>query len=287
MTPSTSFSKRPARWAGLMGLVFLLSSFDHVCFAKSVNSSRETVLTRTERHFSGKNIQADQAFMLGHATLITGRKLNYSLDSFIEQNKDKATNLQYYLWSVRQQKLPELKPELSLPDDPNFDKSQSVFLMKVDPQYNDMIQNYSRMVTFIMGQGVWCPTGSKFTDLFGKPEYEYIVTHQLISIILARYRNCITLEDFEQNTGRYIVRIHNELIANQDRLSDVQVERAAFLMMAGRPKLVPQSFLKKLAAAQSKDGLWHFDEPLINLKLMPPEHTAALAYYVLSVGRNY
>ncbi len=271
-----------------MVLIYLVfNGLNQDCFAKNINNSQEIVLSRTENYFSGKTLDAYQAFLFEQVTMLTGRKITYSLMPRIKQNKDKyPVNLEYYLWSIRKQNLPTLKA-VTLPKDPNFDKTKSATLLNEDSQFVDKYNAHALEVFRVFGKTVACERGNNIVNLIGEPGYEYIATHQLLEIQIAAYRECITKSDLQANTPAYIVRVYNEFLANQDSLTDIQVERAAVLIMIGQSKLVPSSFLRRLATAQSTDGLWHFDEPTTRHGLMPLEHTATLAYYVLSVDHTY
>ena len=92
---------------------------------------------------------------------------------------------------------------------------------------------------------------------------------------MVRARGCINQDDLEQHSYPYIRRIYSEMREHQGPLTDLQIERMAFLAMAGRLDLLSQSQLDAVVAAQSADGFWHLDTLA--------DHSTALAYYLLSV----
>lgn len=86
----------------------------------------------------------------------------------------------------------------------------------------------------------------------------YMKTHALLATIWVHENNC----SLSVPAGFYVSLIEANVasINNDEAVTDLEIEAAAFLAMSGQSSLVPSVFIEKVIAAQNSDGGW----PTIN-----------------------
>lgn len=231
----------------------------------SVQMDVRAVLGRAEKALSGKAVRSDIVFMFAQGAKITGNTFELPLIEEIRDRKDlhPLLKLEYELWRMRNHDLPRMPRIAVTPEEYRPEHAAGLSRQKEVEQVLQMMQ-----VT------VTCQRQIDARASVGEPGFGYVSTHQVLALTLATSRGCITRNDFAREITPYVRRVYSELMRNLDKSTDVQVERAAFLVLVGRADLVPHRYLRDLLAKQSSDGLWHFDSP--------PDHTSALAYLALS-----
>lgn len=224
-------------------------------------------LMSAERALAHEAARSDVIFNFAQGGKVTGRRFEPQLVREIVQHEGRhpLLALEHELWVMRHRDLPTL-PRTAMEIDPSFEASISEA-----PQR----QIIARVLT-IMATALSCSEKIGLHDLLGEPGVGYVSTHQLLGLLIATERGCISGSDLQKGANPYVRRVYSEMMLGLDEFSDVQVERAAFLALAGRVDIVPPSFLHELILRQSDDGLWRLG--------MPPDHTTSLAYLLLSIA---
>jgi hypothetical protein len=97
----------------------------------------------------------------------------------------------------------------------------------------------------------------ELADMFSPDKFRmYDATHQLFALYLYRKFNGDTPE-LSRLMGRLEERIATEA-ALDFRVSDLYLQRIAFLLAAGRPDLVKPRWVDRVLAAQQSDGGWRY-----------------------------
>lgn len=146
------------------------------------------------------------------------------------------------------------------------------------------IEQFVAMMAAVLGcEGAAAPERAKLDGLLAKPGTGYVLTHQLLGVGWARDRHC--LDDARTLVLRRTLAplVYRELIADEDPLNDLSVERAAMLCFVGMCDWLQEERIQQLVAAQKAQGDWGKRpvdvHPLVGF---PEGHTAALAFYVLA-----
>lgn len=243
-------------------------------------------LARLEKAFAGRELYGDGVFLVTQAARARGRVVKLTLRHELVANKDVFPySLEYLLWEMREAHLPRVPVRLPgiLPLDPSAYRAQGG-----DDAVLADAREQAKWVILVMSNALLCDQAMVAVDLVGQPGNEYIVTHQVLGLLLGDLRGCLKAGLLPSSLPAYVARVRDEFVAEQSRgaFTDLQFERAAILCMVGRCDLVPRSFIVRLQRAQGADGLWRPDDPLIRGKVIPPEHASALAYYVLAHARH-
>ncbi len=265
------FPSGPVRRRLLMACVPLLGLLVTACQREpeSVAPERRQVLAAlmsAERALAHAEARSDVIFNFAQGGKVTGRRFEPQLVREIAQHEGRhpLLALEHELWVMRHRDLPTLQPT-AMEIDPSFDARTSEA-----PQ-----EQIIARVLNIMATALSCSGKIELHDLVGDPGVGYVSTHQLLALQIATERGCISSSDLRNGANPYVRRVYSEMMLGLDEFSDVQVERAAFLALAGRLDVVPPSFLRELILRQSDDGLWRLG--------MPPDHTTSLAYLLLSI----
>lgn len=245
----------------------------------SGRDARVAALRKLEAAVSGRELHGDAIFLLAQGAHAAGRKpvLPALLRAIVESRDQFPHSLEYKFWSLRDVQFPVVPvplPAVSAVTRPHNAGSENEII--------DDARAQAEWVLLVMANAIQCSGPVAVTDLIGQPNNDYIVTHQVFALLLGAQRGCIAQEDLERLLPQYVARVRDEFLAHGAGLTDLQIERAAMLCMVGRCDVVPPSFLASLVRAQGKDGLWRLDDPLVRHGMMPPEHSSALAYYVLA-----
>lgn len=242
-------------------------------------TSLQTALEKAETAFTQTPVRGDVGFLIQQGASLTGRQIR------LEQDVSPlpgilSGNIQYELalWQQGNKTLPEI-PHTPLPGkgadfDPNY--------LRHDPEDTRNPQR-AQMVLSVMREALTCSPRAQMDLLRLKPDYGYVSNHQLLGLLIASRRDCISEAQLANHAHPIIVRIHQEMLHYGNELSDLQVERAAFLAMIGRLDAVPPRLVKKLLDTQYDDGLWLFDNnsaASLNVAL----HHSALAYLLISAA---
>lgn len=234
--------------------------------AATLKERMELALSRTEGAMEGVRARSDVVFMVTQASHLTGRKASLALDKSIyeQRNEGWVQETEYKLWEARDKKLPRVSMSMPL-------KADAVL-----PSPKVMLSTDQRflLVFVLMQRAISCTDGFNVYRDVGEPYFDYVSAHQLLSILIAGGNGCLGSEAFSRSIQPYIQRVYSEMIGHKGGFTDLQVERAAFLALAGRPDLVAPDMIEGLLNSQSSKGVWVFD--------MQPEHTTALAYLLLS-----
>lgn len=228
-------------------------------------SEVRTALARVETALKGVALRSDVIFMFAQGNHLSGRTFEPPLLEEIRLNKDAQPlqQLEYELWRMRGQKMPGL-PRVAL--SPEAYDLAAAGRLSPQQQVGSVMQ--------MMSVALNCRQRINARSGVGEPGYGYVSTHQVLALALAASRGCLTRGEFEKESLPYVRRVYSEMLRNLDEASDLQVERAAFLVLVGRADLVPQRYLRSLLARQAPNGLWYLGSA--------PDHTSALAYLLLS-----
>lgn len=254
----------------------------------------EMALTRVEAALKGQELHGDVAFLLGQVEKWSGHRVDIRLPGYVEAKKDiYPVSLEYYLWTIRHEAI--ALPQSPKPRTSGHGTSTSAGSpakaardnMRWSQDFDRAYHQMGKRVMQIMSDAITCePLGKdgkprKGRDLVGLPDQGYVLTHQAIGLLIARFRKCFST-DSDMELEAYTRRIHDEFIVNLDILSDLQAERALTLILTGQKHLIPAEFANRLVRSQRPDGTWAFDEPVITQGLMLPEHTTGLVFAVLA-----
>ncbi|MDO8416149.1 MAG: hypothetical protein Q7S87_08070 [Agitococcus sp.] len=242
----------------------------------------ETAIVKQPVHGDVALLVRQGAKILHHKVVVKPQK------SYISRANKFPYSLEYALWALRDEQLNIEKKTFSLTKDKKFE-SYLAFTLSHPSSSIDIEKIYIsqiRMVINIMKIAIECKKNGFLTDLIGEPGYEYVSTHQLFTLVLAKHQGCITARQYEATLPIYATRVKNELDVVGDKLSDLQVERAAMLALIGRVDLIPITLIKNIIKSQRKDGFWLYVDN-ITPRLIPKEHTSALAYYLLAASQTH
>lgn len=267
-------------FAGIALLALMLAG----CGPSLEEMSPETrALALTERAFDRQEVHGDAAFLLSQGAQASGRRIAVKPLSNLEANRYTFPySIEYRLWLLRDKPVPQMSvvvPERgALP----FDRMQAVALREQAGdrlKYTAMAQDVLRVMASVLE----CSDAS-VKSLFTEAGYGYTATHQVVGVMVSVLRGCLSASEAAQILPPYVARVRDEFMLDLplSLLTDLQIERAAMLCMAGHCNLVPARFRERLVREQAADGMWHLQDPLIRMGLLPDMHPTALAYYVLS-----
>jgi hypothetical protein len=151
-------------------------------------------------------------------------------------------------------------------------------------------QDLERLVPMLRGM-LLCDrydeaTTRQWTALLRAPMTSYMATHQLLAVGSAHERGCMQSE--AQGLRRTLAnQVFAELLGDEERIDDLSVERMAVLAYVGLTSWLDARLIRALVRTQAADGSWgERSRPLPPGATapgeQPPEHTAALAFYVLA-----
>ena len=208
---------------------------------------------------------SDVIFWLVQAGTASGRQIEPPLLPEIEQGRNSSplARAQYRLWRLRHARMPKAPrvlyaPEAGIARVASLEQERQVLSVAIH----------------VMTKALSCKSAEDARGLVGEPGIGYVSTHQLLALMLATSRGCLSMAQYERGVGPFARRVYSEMLRDLSQPIDVQVERAAVLVLAGRSDLVPLDYLEGLLKQQAPDGLWHFG--------VPPRHTSAMAYLALS-----
>lgn len=82
----------------------------------------------------------------------------------------------------------------------------------------------------------------------------YLLTHTLLATIWLHDNNCDAPIDFTE----FVYQANAAIVGGGPVVNDLQLEAAAFLYVAGQGKLVEDTFMQSVIAAQNYDGGWSY-----------------------------
>lgn len=252
--------------------------------AHAADAAVAQAMQRTETLFLGKEVHGDVGFLLTQAAKRRGRDFPLKPLALLVANKNRMPfSVEYGLWELRATPLPRLTVVLPPRNAGGFDAKQAASLLSAGNVAANLGEQ-GKLVMMMMSNVMACDGKQTPVEMIGRPGYEYVSTHQLFSVLVAAQRQCESRTVLSQLLGLYVGRVRDEFESQRDApvLTDIQIERAAMLCMAGRCDLVPRTFHLRVLKAQGSDGLWRLDDPLLKSGLLPPEHPTALAYYLLA-----
>lgn len=118
--------------------------------------------------------------------------------------------------------------------------------------------------------------------MFEKDAAGYLLTHQLLALILAYERGCLDLEEVEVYRRLLAGRLLAEQLAENSAIHDLSVERMAVLCRAGLCGWIPDRDWHSLISSQRVDGSWESRGPENMKGIDWGPHTTALAFYALA-----
>ena len=238
-------------------------------------------MAKTEAAFATVKVQGDVAFWVGQGAMLAGRSPVLSLVDDVQfGDHEGLKRYDFYLWMLRNRPLPRISDtDVSR----GKDGYQRGFLANPrDTTSAERVQLAYKLMT----DAIDCsPTGTLVMRGMA-PDYGYVSTHQLLGLMIAAERGCVSATELPTLAAPYISRIYTEILDWQGQLEDVQVERAALLAMIGRFDLVPVKMVNELVESQYDDGLWAFGG-LEKATLNTAAHNTALAYVVVAAAYHH
>lgn len=223
-------------------------------------------LVRAEKAMPGVKARSDVVFMISQASRLTSRKASIELEKEIRDSRNAgwAEKTEYALWEIRNKPLPMIA------------KGTAVVADKVLPKPKVVLHADQKLVLVfvLIDRAIGCNASYNVYRDVGEPYFDYISAHQLLALMIARSHGCLTQTAFEKEVAPYVQRVYSEMIHHGGALTDLQVERAAFLALVGRSDLVRGDIIESLLRDQKSHGGWEYD--------MDPVHTSGLAYLLLS-----
>lgn len=223
-------------------------------------------LSRTEKAMQTTQARSDVVFMIRQAARLTSRKATIELDPSIRdaRNDGWAEKTEFALWEARDRILPVMPRTTAI----SADKILPAPKVNLHP-------DQKLVLVFVMiDRAISCKADYNAYRDVGEPYFDYISAHQLLALMLARSNGCMTQGAFEKEVVPYVQRVYSEMMHHKGPLTDLQVERAAFLALVGRSDLVSKGIIEALLREQKSHGGWEYD--------MDPVHTSGLAYLLLS-----
>jgi hypothetical protein len=111
----------------------------------------------------------------------------------------------------------------------------------------------------------------------------YRLTHQLLSLMLGRNQGCLEDAAVEPLRQEMATRLWLEQEADRSGIHDLSIERMAILCYAQVCHWLPAAWVDELITTQQPSGSWGELNPRVHDRVVArPEHTAALAFYVLA-----
>jgi hypothetical protein len=116
-----------------------------------------------------------------------------------------------------------------------------------------------------------------------EPGADYVVTHQLLALLLAYENRCIlSTQQFESLRTDLSAEVLRGLMGD-DRFTDLTAERMAVLALAGLTSWIPDAAVARAIATQNGDGSWpkilvYGEHSYVTVQ---PDHEAAMALFAL------
>ncbi|MBX3027359.1 hypothetical protein KF840_20870 [bacterium] len=139
-----------------------------------------------------------------------------------------------------------------------------------------------------MAYAVVCPRLSPsdrqaWLDGLHVPAQSYRLTHQLLSLIIGHNQGCLDAATVEPLRRELATRLWLEQAADRSGIHDLSIERMAILCYAQVCDWIPTAWVDEVIATQEPSGSWGERNPGVHERVVArPEHTAALAFYVLA-----
>jgi hypothetical protein len=119
------------------------------------------------------------------------------------------------------------------------------------------LENYQRWLAHGISPAGAPLSDAELADMFSPTKFRTgTATHQLLALYLYRKFNGDTPE-LNRIMGQIEERIAAEA-ALDFRVTDLYLQRIAFLLAAGRPDLVKRRWVERALEAQQSDGGWHY-----------------------------
>lgn len=140
----------------------------------------------------------------------------------------------------------------------------------------------------IMAYAVVCPRlgdaeRERWLDELRTEAHSYLLTHQLLSLMLGRNQGCLDDAVVEPLRQEMATRLWLEHAADSSGVHDLSIERLAVLCYAQVCNWVRPEWVEQVLAEQDPSGSWGERNPGVHERVVArPEHTAALAFYVLA-----
>ncbi len=117
------------------------------------------------------------------------------------------------------------------------------------------LEQYHRWIAFSLSNNKVALTSQDLADMYDAEKFTgYDLTHQLLALMIHKRSNPFD-DKLEILIGRVCERIAQEN-AGDFRVTDLYVERVAFLFMAGRSDLVRGKWVWRILSNQQDDGGW-------------------------------
>ncbi len=127
----------------------------------------------------------------------------------------------------------------------------------VPPRNSAELEEYQRWFLHGLSPAASPLSAAELADMFSPDKFRlYDATHQLFALYIYRKFNGDT-PDLSRLMDRLERRIAMEA-ALDFRVSDLYLQRIAFLLAAGRPDLVRSRWVERALAAQQSDGTWRY-----------------------------
>jgi hypothetical protein len=125
------------------------------------------------------------------------------------------------------------------------------------PRNSAELEEYQRWFLHGLSPAASPLSAAELSDMFSPDKFRlYDATHQLFALYIYRKFNGDT-PDLSRLMDRLERRIATEA-ALDFRVSDLYLQRIAFLLAAGRPDLVKSRWVERALAAQQSDGTWRY-----------------------------
>jgi hypothetical protein len=125
------------------------------------------------------------------------------------------------------------------------------------PRNSTDLEEYQRWILHAISPAASPLSAAELADMFSPGKFRmYDATHQLFALYIYRKFNGETPE-LSRLMDRLEGRIAEEA-ALDFRVSDLYLQRIAFLLAAGRPDLVKPRWVERALAAQQSDGGWRY-----------------------------
>jgi hypothetical protein len=181
-----------------------------------------------------------------------------------------------HLWNLRW--LPEL-PAPSLPP-PDLEALHPVSTALSDEDILAILQ--------VMAHAVACRRLSDtqrraWMEELSTPRHSYLLTHQLIALMLGYNQDCIDEATAEPLRQKQATQLWIEQAMDQSGIHDLSIERMAALCYAQVCNWLRDEWVNELIKQQEPSGSWGERNPQVNPRVVArEEHGAALGFYVLA-----
>lgn len=244
----------------------------------------KAALARADKLIAENELTAVDAFFISQGARLLGKAPGVRLLPEVERNKKVLPySVEYKLWQFRDEKLlPGISVPVSALRDGRFRPEMANLLYNAP----DVAAEYAAQLPWMLQMlrnAFACQPGEAAVSLVGEPDYEYISVHQVMGLVIAHRRGCFSDAQAPGVLSPYVTRIWREFGAAPADLTDVQAGRAALLCMVGQCGRIPPDFVARLLKAQQPQGYWVAEgDPAGKPGIIPPGHTSALIYYLLS-----